>query len=321
MSRFLGILEKHSAAVIVFGLVIAFGSTSTGTFATGSNIENIARQISLDAPMVFGQAVVLIAGGIDISVGSTMAMAAALTIGLQPYGTLAAVTAALLFGLAVGVVNGLLVTRGRIVAFVATLGTMSVVRGLLLTYTGQQSLTGRDPAFAWWGSGQFGPIPAPLLVVLVLLAALWLFLGHTREGRALYAIGGSKDAAFLGGVSVDRGLMIAFSVSGTLAAVSGVLVASRLNSASVQLGADAPLMSISAALIGGASLLGGKGTILGAFFGVLALGILNNGMNLLGIPTYGQIAVRAMILIAIVAIDALGTALRRRNLAQGRITQ
>jgi len=321
MRRFIGIFEKHSAALIVFGLVVAFGSTSTGTFATGSNIENIARQISLDAPMVFGQAVVLIAGGIDISVGSTMAMAAAIAIGLQPYGTLTAVAAALLFGLAVGVVNGLLVTRGRIVAFVATLGTMSVVRGLLLTYTGQRSLSGQDPAFAWWGGGQIGPVPVSLLVVLALLGVLWVFLGHTREGRALYAIGGSKDAAFLGGVSVDRGLMVAFSISGALAAVSGVLVASRLNSASVQLGADAPLMSISAALIGGASLLGGKGGIIGAFFGVLALGILNNGMNLLGVPTYSQIAIRAMILIAIVAIDALGTALRRRDLAQGRITQ
>lgn len=317
--RLISILEKHSAALIVFGLVIAFGTTSTETFVTGSNLENIARQISLDAPMVLGQAVVLIAGGIDISVGSTMAMAAALAIGLQPYGTLPAVAGALLFGLAVGVVNGLLVTKGRIVAFVATLGTMSVVRGLLLTYTGQRSLAGTDPAFAWWGGGQIGPVPVPLLVVLVLLVALWAFLGHSREGRALYAIGGSKDAAFLGGVSVDRGLMVAFSISGFMAAVSGVLVASRLNSASVQLGADAPLMSISAALIGGASLLGGKGSIIAAFFGVLALGILNNGMNLLGVPTYSQIAVRAMILIAIVAIDALATSLRRRELASGRI--
>src|SRR4051812_41325322 len=140
MKRLTQILEKHSAAMLVFGLVIAFGTSSTGTFLTSSNFENIARQISLDAPMVFGQAVVLIAGGIDISVGSTMAMAAALSIGLQSYGTAVAVCGALAFGLGIGLLNGLLVTRGRIVAFVATLGTMSLVRGLLLTYTGQQSL-------------------------------------------------------------------------------------------------------------------------------------------------------------------------------------
>lgn len=321
MKRLTHILERRSAALLVFGLVIAFGTSRTGTFLTGSNFENIARQISLDAPMVFGQAVVLIAGGIDISVGSTMAMAAALSIGLQPYGTSIAVFTALAFGLGVGVLNGLLVTRGKIVAFVATLGTMSVVRGLLLTYTGQQSLSGRDPGFAWWGGGQIGPVPVPLLVVLVLLLVLYVLLEHTRYGRDLYAIGGNKDAAFLGGVSVNNGLMLAFTISGVMSAVSGILVASRLNSASVQLGGDAPLMSISAALIGGASLLGGKGSIVAAFLGVLALGILNNGMNLLGVPTYNQIAIRALILVAIVAIDALATRLRQRELSASRVVE
>ncbi len=321
MKRLSVILEHHSAALLVFGLVIAFGSTTPGTFATGSNFENIARQISLDAPMVFGQMVVLIAGGIDISVGSTMAMAASLTIGLQPYGTGVAVMGALGFGLGIGILNGLLVTRGKIVAFVATLGTMSLVRGLLLTYTGQASLVGTDPAFTFWGNGQIGPVPVSFLVVLAVLAALYALLEHTRQGRNLYAIGGNNDAAFLGGVSVKNGLMLAFIISGVMAALSGVLVASRLNSASVQLGTDAPLMSISAALIGGASLFGGKGSIIAAFFGVLALGILNNGMNLLGVPTYTQIAVRALILIAIVVIDALATRLRRRELENARILE
>jgi ribose/xylose/arabinose/galactoside ABC-type transport system permease subunit len=321
MKRLTHILEQHSAALLVFGLVIAFGTSSTGTFLTGSNFENITRQISLDAPMVFGQAVVLIAGGIDISVGSTMAMAAALSIGLQPYGTPVAVFGALAFGLGIGLLNGLLVTRGKIVAFVATLGTMSVVRGLLLTYTGQQSLSGRDPGFAWWGGGQIGPVPVPLLIVLVLLGFLYVLLEHTRYGRNLYAVGGNKDAAFLGGVSVNNGLMLAFTISGVMSAVSGILVASRLNSASVQLGGEAPLMSISAALIGGASLLGGKGSIVAAFLGVLALGILNNGMNLLGVPTYNQIAIRALILVAIVAIDALATRLRQRELSASRVVE
>ena len=156
---------------------------------------------------------------------------------------------------------------------------------------------------------------------LALLGGLWVFLERTRQGRNLYAIGGNNDAAFLGGVSVQRGLVVAFVLSGMLSAISGVLVASRLNSASVQLGGDAPLMSISAALIGGASLLGGKGNIVAAFFGVLALGVLNNGMDLLGVPTYSQIAIRALILIAIVAIDALTNGLSRRNLASSRIAQ
>ena len=321
MQQLIEILEKRSAALLLTILVIAFGLADSATFLTGSNIENIARQISLDAPMVFGQTVVLIAGGIDISVGATMAMAAALAIGLQPHGTLTAVCAALAFGMAVGLINGLLVTRGKIVPFVATLGTMSVVSGLLLTYTGQRSLVGTDDAFAWWGGGQLGPVPVPLIVVLVVLAGLWVFLEHTRLGRDLYAIGGNSDAAFLGGVSVAKGVLVAFVTSGMLSAVAGILVASRLNSASVQLGGTAALMTISAALIGGASLLGGRGSIFAAFIGLLALGVLNNGMNLLGVPTYTQIAIRALILVAIVAIDALANGLRRRSIMSSRIAE
>ena len=321
MKQLIEILEKRSAALLLAALVIAFGLADSATFLAGSNIENVARQISLDAPMVFGQAVVLIAGGIDISVGATMAMSASLAIGLQPHGTLAAVCVALAFGLAVGLINGLLVTRGKIVPFIATLGTMSVVNGLLLTYTGQRSLVGGDDAFAWWGGGQLGPVPVPLIIVLVVLAVLWIFLEHTRQGRNLYAIGGNNEAAFLGGVSVAKGLLVAFVTSGMLSAMAGILVASRLNSASVQLGGTAALMTISAALIGGASLLGGRGSILAAFIGLLALGVLNNGMDLLGVPTYTQIAIRALILVAIVAIDALANGLRRRSIVSSRITE
>ena len=135
MSRLFSLGGQQTAALIAVAIFLTFAFSASEYFLTWGNAENVARQISLDAPLVFGQALVLIAGGIDISVGSTMAMAAALTIGLQPYGTLTAVIAALAFGAAVGACNGLLVTRGRIVPFVATLGTMSVVRGMLLTYT------------------------------------------------------------------------------------------------------------------------------------------------------------------------------------------
>jgi ribose/xylose/arabinose/galactoside ABC-type transport system permease subunit len=283
-----------------------------------SNFENIARQIALDAPMVLGETIVLIAGGIDISVGAVMAMSAALAIGLQPYGTPVAVSAALAFGALVGLVNGLLVTRGKIVAFVATLGTMSVVTGMVLTYTKQRPLVGVDDNFAWWGGGTIGPVPVPLIIVLVLLLLLWIMLTHTRAGRRLYAIGGDSDAAFLGGLSIERGLMSAYVLAGLLSGIAGVLVASRLNSASSQLGGDAPLTAIAAAMIGGASLLGGRGSIVAAFVGVLALGVLSNGMDLLGVPTYTQIAIHAAILVAVVAIDALANGLRRRGAASLR---
>jgi ribose transport system permease protein len=319
MNRLMTFGGQQTAGVIAIAIFVTFALTAGEYFLTLQNLENVARQVSLDAPLVFGQTVVLIAGGIDISVGATMAMAAALTIGLQEYGTVPAVIAALVFGAAVGAFNGLLVTRGGIVPFVATLGTMSVLRGLLLTYTGQQPLSGTDDAFVFWGGGSIGLVPVPLVLSLVILAALVIFLGSTRAGRNIYAIGGNREAAYIAGIAVKRYEFLAFVISGTLAAVSGVLLASRLNSATTQLGVDTPLLSISAALIGGASLLGGRGTIIGAFLGVLALGMLTNGMNLLGVTTYYQIAVKATILIAVVAIDALSRTMARRRLEAAAI--
>ncbi|MBN9022261.1 MAG: ABC transporter permease [Rhizobiales bacterium] len=315
MGKGIGFGGEHTATVIAVAIFATFAATAGEYFLTLQNLENVTRQVSLDAPLVFGQTIVLIAGGIDISVGATMAMAAALAIGLQEYGTLTAVLAALAFGALVGAFNGLLVTRGGIVPFVATLGSMSVIRGLLLTYTGQQPLSGTDDAFVFWGGESIGIVPVPLILSLVILAALALFLGRTRTGRNIYAIGGNREAAYLAGIAVRHFEMLAFVLSGTLAAVSGVLLASRLNSATVQLGNDTALLSISAALIGGASLLGGRGTVVGAFLGVLALGMLTNGMNLLGVHTYYQIATKATILIAVVALDALQRTMARRRQA------
>ena len=220
---------------------------------------------------------------------------------------------ALLFGAGVGAVNGLLVTKGGIVPFIATLGTMSVLQGADLTYTHQQPLVGQDESFAVWGAGSVGPVPIPVLFALGLAAILALFLARTRAGRSLYAIGGNSDAAYLAGISVPRFQFLAFLISGALASFAGVVLAARLNEASIQLGNDTPLLAITASLIGGASLLGGRGTIVGALFGVLALGMLTNGMDLLGMHTYFQIAVRAAILIAVVAVDAF-----TRNLSARR---
>jgi ribose transport system permease protein len=312
MHRIWKISGRQTAAILAVSVFITFTLTVGRTFLLTENLENVARQVSLDAPTVFGQTIVLIAGGIDISVGSVMAMAAALAIGLQPYGTATAVMLALLFGLMIGALNGLLVTKGRILPFVATLGTMSVIRGALLTYTHQAPLSGLDDNFAWWGGGSIGIVPIPLLITLALLLLLAGFLRWTRAGRNFYAIGGNREAAYLAGIAVLRCEFVAYVISGTLAALAGVLLASRLNSATVQLGNDTALLSISAALVGGASLLGGRGRITGAFLGVLALGMLTNGMDLLGVQTYYQIAIRAAILIGVVALDAFTRNFARR---------
>ena len=167
------------------------------------------------------------------------------------------------------------------------------------------------------GRRNIGVLPVPTVITLLLLGVLTFLLGKTRIGRDLYAVEGNREAAHLAGVPVDRAILAAFAASGLLASVSGVLLAARINSANVQLGIDTPLLSIAAALIGGASLLGGRGHMIGSFLGVLALGMLTNGMNLVGIHTHYQIAIKATILIAVVSLDAftrnMSHRLRRRQ--------
>jgi ribose transport system permease protein len=320
MSRILGFLGRHSILVVLIVLFLIFSILVGPTFLSLENLPNIARQISFDALVAFGQTICLIAGGIDISVGSVLSMSAALTMGLQPVGVGLAVVVALLFGTVVGAINGLLVTRLRIVPFIATLGTMTLVRGLMLTYTRQEPIAGKIESFTFWGSGSLGLIPIPIIIVLAVMVILHIFLNYTRFGRNLYAIGGNKEAAHLAGIPLARHQFTAFVISGTTAGLAGVLLASRLNSSTIHVGFDTGLLSIAAAILGGASLLGGRGTVWGALLGVLALGILANGMDLLGVYTYYQIAIRAIILLIAVAVDALYVRVIRDRLAAAAAT-
>lgn len=298
-------LGRQTAVIVFAGIFLLLTILQGSMFTSAINLSNISRQVAIDAPHVMGQVIVLISGGIDISVGSVMAMSSALTIGLQGYGAVWAVAAALAFGAAVGAVNGLLVTKGKIVPFIATLGTMGVVRGMVLAYTEQRSIPGTIENFGFWGGGSLGMVPVPLVISLAIMIALWWFLRYTVTGRGFYAVGGDKETAYLAGVSVARFQFTAFVLSGTLAAVSGVLLASRLDSANAQIGVDTPLLSIAAAIIGGASMLGGRGGVIGGFLGIASLGMLSTGMNLMGVNTYYQIATKATVLIVVVVVDAL----------------
>lgn len=298
------ILKKTPIFLFIF--TISFFSIVLGSsFFNQLTIANISRQISIDAPIAIGQAIVLISGGIDISVGAVMAMSAAIVIGTQSLGTVVSIFLALLFGVLVGCINGLLVTKGKIVPFIATLGTMSVVRGLVLVYTDQKAIMGTIPGFEFLGSGSVGFIPTPFIFAFVILMIFHNVLTKMRIGRNFFAVGGDLDNAFLAGIPIFRSRFIPYVISSSLASVSGILLASRLNSANPQIGIDTALASIAAAIIGGASLLGGRGSVFGAFLGVATLGTLSTGMNLLGITTYFQIAIKSLVFICVVVIDAL----------------
>lgn len=309
-------LIKRNVLFLLVLLIVFFSITTGDYFLSGVNIHNVARQISFNVPLALALTVVLIAGGIDLSVGSVLSMAAAITMDLQPHGTYLAVLIALLFGALIGLINGLLVTKGKIVPFIATLGTMTFVQGVMLTYTQQQPIAGTDKAFVFWGDGSIGFIPTPFVIVVVISAFISIVLRYTQFGRNLYAIGGNRDAAFLAGIKVESTQLLSFIISGVLAAISGILIASRLNSSTIHIGLDSVNLAIAGAIMGGASMTGGKGDAFGAFMGILTLGILINGMNLMGVNTYYQIGIRALILIAVVVIDAITAIQQKKKLEQ-----
>ncbi len=314
-NKFRYFLTYNNAFALCAILFLFFGVTGGQNFLSWQNMLNILRQIALDVPPALGLTFVLIAsGGVDLSVGSVLAMSAALTMGFQSHGILLSIAAALVFGVVVGVTNGLLVSKGKVVPFIATLGTGTVVHGILLTYTRQQPIAGHDVSFTFWGAGSIGAIPVPFIIAIVMTCVSHIVLIYTQFGRNAFAAGGNRESAFLAGIGVDNTQCIAFIVSGCFAAIAGVLIASRLNSATVHLGADTPLWSIAAAIMGGASMQGGKGSVIGTFIGVLSLGILLNGTNLLGVQTYLQIGIKALILIGVVVVDAISIVNIRKNL-------
>lgn len=296
---------KKPVVILLLFLLIFFSVCAKPYFLNPLNIHNLLRQISFDVPLALAMMTVLIVGGIDLSVGSVLSMSAALTIGLQDKGMHVGVIAALCFGVIVGFINGIIVTRGGVVPFIATLGTMTLIRGALLLYTKQQSIAGSNEAFTFWGNGSLGYFPIPFILVVILSVILFCFLKYTRTGRNLYAVGGNFDCAYLAGIKVDKTKIIAFIISGFLASFSGVLLASRLNSSTVHIGLDSNMWAIAAAIIGGASMTGGKGNVLATFIGVFTLGVLVNGMNLMRVLTYYQIGIKALALIVIVVFDAI----------------
>jgi ribose transport system permease protein len=312
----LNLLGRQTALIVFLGIFLLFTVLLGQMFLSPGNLSHIARNMAIDAPVAMGQSIILIAGGIDISVGPTMAMAAALSVGLQEYGLVASVGAAIAFGAIVGAVNGLLVTKAKIVPFIATLGTMSIVQGMMLMYTHEGSISNTIRGFAFWGGGQVGGVPMPFIIVAPIMVFLWWLLRSFSIGREMYAVGGNKETAYLAGVPVIRVQFSAFVLCGILAAVSGVLLASSLQSANAQIGTSITLLSITAAVIGGASVLGGRGGVVGAVLGIAALITLTSGMNLLGVRTYYQLAANALLLIVVVGVDAILVNRSRLQLAR-----
>ena len=299
-----GFSIKKNGILFVFILLCILLSIITPGFLSRANIFNIFRQSSIVGIMAIGTTFVIIGAGFDISVGSLLALTAAMCIGLQQHMHWGfAILLVLIVGALVGMLNGFLAAKIHIPAIIATLGTMTIVRGLVYLYTGGYPLYIDSPSFAFIGQGYLGPIPFPV-VVLIIMVAFWQFiLVRTRFGRYACALGGNKEAVRLSGVKVDYYHILTFIVGGLMAAMAGVVYASRLLSVTPLAGQGYELDAIASTVIGGTSVAGGEGSVVKTLVGVLLLTIIANVFNLLGVHIYIQYVIKGAIILSAVGFD------------------
>jgi ribose/xylose/arabinose/galactoside ABC-type transport system permease subunit len=309
--RFLASGRRLGTLAGLFGLCLLLWIL-TPHFLTVSNLLNVLEQTAINAVIAAGMTFVIISGGIDLSVGSLVALSGVVLGTLLHAGVPmpVAIAASLGVGFFFGVLNGLAITWGRLPPFIATLGMMSVARGCALLFTDGRPVSGFDAAFRNLATARLVGIPAPVLVAIAVYIVAWFVLSKTRFGRYVYAIGGNEEATRLSGVNVRLHKMCVYGVSGLASAVAAVLLTSRLNSAQPIAGIMYELDAIAATVIGGTSLMGGEGGLGGTIIGALIMGVLRNGLNLLGVSSFVQQIVIGLVIVFAVLID---TALKSRR--------
>ncbi len=304
-NNLINILSKFKAGIGLIVLVIIL-SFASDYFLTFNNLLNILRQVSIIGIVAYGMTFVILSGGIDLSVGSVLAFSSAITAGVMSstHRFALAILAGLATGALMGTFTGILVSKAKMPAFIVTLAMMSIGRGLTLIYTGGRPISeGFTDLFNYIGGGYVGPIPFPVILLLILLGVGYLVLNNTPYGRYVYALGGNEDATRLSGINTDKIKMTVFTISGIMAAVSGIILASRLGSAQPQAGTGYELDAIATVVLGGTSLAGGQGGIIGTLMGALIIGVLNNGMTLLGVSSFFQQVVKGLVILLAVYID------------------
>ncbi|MDY7560794.1 ribose ABC transporter permease [Pseudomonas sp. 10B1] len=285
--------------LVIVTLVMVFASDK---FLTAANLANIGRQVSINAIIAVGMTCVILTGGIDLSVGPVMALSGTLTAGLMAAGVppTLAIGAGIILGIAFGVGNGLFVAYLQMPPIIVTLATMGIARGLGLMYTDGYPISGLPDWFGFFGRESLFGVQVPILIMLLTYLLAYVLLQHTRIGRYIYAIGGNEEAVRLSGVRAARFKLLVYGISGLTAAVAGLVLTSRLMSGQPNAGVSFELDAIAAVVLGGASIAGGRGVILGTLVGALLLGVLNNGLNMLGVSPYVQSVIKgAIILLAI----------------------
>ena len=290
------------AGLIAVSILMGFASDN---FFTVSNILNVLRQVSIVGILAVGMTFVILTGGIDLSVGAVMALAGTLGAGIMVnmglHGGLG-LAGALLVGLAFGLFNGALVAWGKMPAIIVTLASMGIARGLGLIYSGGYPISGLPSWISWFGIGRLWNIPVPVILMFVVYAVAWLILQRTAFGRQVYAIGGNETAAKLSGVKTAYVKLAVYAIAGVTSALAAIVLTGRLMSGQPNAGVGFELDAIAAVVLGGTAISGGRGLILGTLIGAVLLGILNNGLNLVGINPYLQDVIKGFIILLAIYI-------------------
>ena len=294
--------------VIALIILMAVITIINSNFLTANNLLNLLLQVTSNALIAFGMTFVILTGGIDLSVGSILALSSALTAGLLGSGmpVTLAILISLILGCILGMMNGLLISYGKLAPFIVTLATMTIFRGATLVYTNGNPITkGLSDTFLFQflGQGYIVGIPFPVIIMFIVFIVLYVLLHKTAFGKSVYAIGGNEKAAYISGVKLNKVKIIIYSISGIMASISGLIITSRLSSAQPTAGASYEMDSIAAVVLGGTSLSGGKGRILGTLIGALIIGVLNNGLNIIGVSAFWQQVVKGVVILIAVLID------------------
>jgi len=292
--------------VLALVLISAALAIAKPAFLTGPNLINLVRQISINGILAVGVTYVLLTGGVDLSLGSLVALTGVIAASFahpQQYPLAVAVLMGVLAGAGCGALNGWIITKGRVAPFVVTLGMMTAARGLALVASGGRPVSNLSPEFTRIGSSNVAGIPSPTFILLVVALASYAFLGNLKLGRYIYAVGGNEDAARASGINVGAVKMFAYTVCAALAGLAGVVLASRITTGQPNAGVGYELDAIAAAVIGGASLSGGVGSVGGTIQGALLMGVINNGLDLLNVSSYYQQIVKGVIIVGAVWMD------------------
>jgi ribose transport system permease protein len=305
---FLSVTKGNIGIIIVLLLLFITLALTSPVFLTNDNLITVLRQISINVFLALGMTLVIILAGIDLSVGAIVALSGTLTVGLiakTGMPIIPAIIIGLLIGTLIGFINGCILTQFRLPAFIVTLATMNVAQGFAYLYSGGQSQRITNNAYTSIGTGQlFGFLPLPVLYMFLLIFIFSVLLNKTKFGTYVYAIGGNREAARLSGVPIKRVEILVYTLTGFLAALAGIVLSARMYSGQPSVGQGYEMDAIAACVLGGVSMAGGRGRISGTVFGAIVIGVISNGLNLLGVSSFWQLVVKGVIILIAILVDA-----------------